>query len=115
MRIVSKRLANSLKIVIRELGYPNQWSEVVQVTFDTIPDLVNVAVGPSHVLVAQEHADYFTAIFEVAFAHDGAGYFRAAFNRDGRITRMTFSLPREHTERMAEIGGILLRETAHEL
>jgi hypothetical protein len=31
------------------------------------------------------------------------------------MAQMTFSLPRERTERLAEIGEILLRETAHDL
>ncbi len=107
------RLANSLEIVIRELGSPTKWAEMVQL-LEEFPDVVNVAIGPSHVLVEQEHGKYFIAIFEVHFAREGHGYFRAAFDSRGEIRQMTFSLPRERTERMAEIGEILLRETAHE-
>lgn len=108
-----RRLTNSLAVIVRELGAPMRWSEVMQDT-ENSPELVNVSVGPSHVVVSQEHGNFFRAFFRVSFTYEGSGFFRAAFNSSGEILQMTFSLPRERSERMAEIGAFVLRETAHE-
>jgi hypothetical protein len=108
------RLTNSLTIIIRELGDPAKWSEVIQGPNDP-PEMVNLSIGPSHVVVSQEHEKFFFAFFGVDFRLEGSGYFRTAFDSNGDLAQMTFSLPRKHTERLAEIGEILLRETAHEL
>jgi hypothetical protein len=109
-----RRLTNSLAIIVREFGAPNKWSEVKQGQDDP-PEMVNLSVGPSHIVVSQEHEKFFFFFFEVDFRQEGNGFFRAAFDSDGDLAQMTFSLPRQHTERLAEIGEILLRETAHEL
>lgn len=108
-----RRLASSLSVIVREFGAPSDWSEVTQ-NQEEPPDIVNLAIGPSHVLVSQEHGNFFFAFFQVDFASEGEGFFRAAFDRTGQIAQMTFSLPRERTERLTEIGEILLRETGHE-
>lgn len=108
-----QRLSNSLRVVIDELGEPTRWLLFEQ-DQKFVPELVNISIGPSHVLVSQEHGNYFYAFYEVEFAREGKGYFRAAFDREGGIVQMTFSLLREKSERMAEIGELVLRETAHE-
>lgn len=109
-----RRLANSLAVVVRELGNPEDWFEAMQDQRNP-RKLVNVSIGPSHVVVSQEHGTFFFAFFQVRFEHEASGFYRAAFGPAGEILQMTFSLPREHSERMAEIGAILLKETGHEL
>jgi hypothetical protein len=109
-----QRLTSSLAVIVREFGTPIRWSEAMQ-RQDEPPEIVNLSIGPSHVVVSQEHGNFFFAFFQVDFAIEGEGFFRAAFDSTGKMVQMTFSLPRERTERLAEIGEILLRETAHEL
>ncbi len=108
-----QRLSNSLRIIVDELGAPSRWS-LVQQDDRYVPEIVNIALGPSHVLVSQEHGNYFYAFYKVEYLREGVGYFRAAFYPGGGIAQMTFSLPRVKSERMAEIGERVLRETAHE-
>ncbi len=109
-----RRLTKSLAVIVREFGVPLDWSEVMQ-RQDQPPEIVNLSVGPSHVVVSQEHGNFLSAFFRVRFSTEEDGFFRAAFDSTGGIAQMTFSLPRERTERLAQIGEILLRETANEL
>ena len=108
-----QRLSTGLRVLISEIGRPREWELVVQ-DQTSPPEIVNVSLGPSHVLVSQEHESYFYAFYRVQFEEEGEGYFRLDFEPKIGVAQMTFSLPREKSVRMSEIAETLLRETARD-